>query len=523
MRFLGHLDHPIDGERVGSSCVVRGWALGPAGPARRVDVLVDGSPVATLGILRQRPDVVDVHGDRAALAGFEGWVELGAAASSAPVAVTAVATFAGGIRLELQPASVHRSAAARTATRQPGARAGARPDGRAGAVAASPAEPLRLLCSARSLDRGGSQLRLAELVGALHEQGVARATVTSPHDGPLRASLEAAGAAVVVEAGPSLADPAGYADAVATAAAAAAGRFDVLYAPTLTSFPAVAVAHRAGIPSVWRVGECEPLPVVASWLGVDLDPGLEAEAVAALEVADAVIGNSEAVVARLRALAPSARLHVISTGVDLDALAPPTSAQRQAARAALGYGAGERILLCTGTMWPVKAQAMAIAALAEVAPGAAALHLALVGQQDGSYVGAVRSQAAEAGLADRVRIEGFVDDLADWYHAADAFVLPSESESLSASLLEAMAAGLPVVASAVGGTPEVVVPGVTGWLCHPGDLDALVAALADLAGRTTDELEAMGRRGRAAVAEAHDRRAVLDRTAALLRGAAGSP
>jgi glycosyltransferase involved in cell wall biosynthesis len=92
----------------------------------------------------------------------------------------------------------------------------------------------------------------------------------------------------------------------------------------------------------------------------------------------------------------------------------------------------------------------------------------------------MRQLAVEMGLEERVRFLGQRDDVPDLLAALDIFVLPSHSEGVSLALLEAMAAGLPVIASRVGGLPEVVTDGDTGLLIPPQDPEALAAALARL-------------------------------------------
>lgn len=89
----------------------------------------------------------------------------------------------------------------------------------------------------------------------------------------------------------------------------------------------------------------------------------------------------------------------------------------------------------------------------------------------------VRQLAASLGLAESVHFLGQRHDVPDLLHAMDIFVLPSYSEGVSLALLEAMAAGLPVIATAVGGLPEVVEDGETGLLIPPKDADALAGAL----------------------------------------------
>jgi glycosyltransferase involved in cell wall biosynthesis len=92
----------------------------------------------------------------------------------------------------------------------------------------------------------------------------------------------------------------------------------------------------------------------------------------------------------------------------------------------------------------------------------------------------MRQLAAASGLAGRVHFLGQREDIPDLLAALDIFVLPSQREGVSLALLEAMAAGLPVIVSRVGGLPEVVTDGETGLLIPPQDPEALAAALARL-------------------------------------------
>jgi N-acetyl-alpha-D-glucosaminyl L-malate synthase BshA len=97
--------------------------------------------------------------------------------------------------------------------------------------------------------------------------------------------------------------------------------------------------------------------------------------------------------------------------------------------------------------------------------------LVLVG--DGPEYGRTRELVEKLGLADHVRYVGVVDGVAPLLAAADVLLLPSETESFGLVALEAMASGVPVVASDVGGLPEVVEHGVTGFLAPVGDVDAM--------------------------------------------------
>ena len=116
-----------------------------------------------------------------------------------------------------------------------------------------------------------------------------------------------------------------------------------------------------------------------------------------------------------------------------------------------------------------------------------------VGQ--GQLEAEVQALHRELGLGDRCRLLGYRTDVKDLMAAADLFVLASAFEGLPVSIMEAMASGLPVVATAVGGVPEAVVDGETGLLVPPRDASALAGALLRLA-RDPDLRAAMATKAR---------------------------
>src|SRR4051812_6444413 len=107
-------------------------------------------------------------------------------------------------------------------------------------------------------------------------------------------------------------------------------------------------------------------------------------------------------------------------------------------------------------------------------------HLAIVG--DGPCGEALRRRAADAGLGDRTTFAPATPDVAAWYRSIDVFVLPSINESFSNSLMEAMACGCSVIASNVGGNPELVTDGANGLLFEPGNARDLSARLEEVLG-----------------------------------------
>jgi sugar transferase (PEP-CTERM/EpsH1 system associated) len=188
----------------------------------------------------------------------------------------------------------------------------------------------------------------------------------------------------------------------------------------------------------------------------------------------------------------------IYNGVDADRFHPGPGGRAVAAM--VPFSAEDFVFGTVGRMQTVKHQtllARAFIRLIEFAPEQRGrVALAMVGD------GPLRAEAAAlidaAGLADRVWLPGERDDVADVMRGLDCFVLPSLAEGISNTILESMATGLPVVATAVGGNPELVQAGVTGELVPSDDVEAMAVALLRMA-RDPRCAAAMGRAGRLAV------------------------
>lgn len=170
---------------------------------------------------------------------------------------------------------------------------------------------------------------------------------------------------------------------------------------------------------------------------------------------------------------------------------------REPVRREFGASADEVLILALGTVEPRKGHILLLRALAELRRRRPELawRLAIGGQDRFETAARLRAFAIEHGLDDRLHLLGHRDDIPNLLAAADLFAMPSLHEGLPLALLEAMRAGLPVVASQAGGIPEAVTPGQDGFLVPVGDVPALGHALerllADSALRT-----ATGERGR---------------------------
>jgi len=154
-------------------------------------------------------------------------------------------------------------------------------------------------------------------------------------------------------------------------------------------------------------------------------------------------------------------------------------------------------------------------AVALIAPQAPALRLEVAG--DGVCLDELRQLARELHLEERVHFLGQVREVPQLLARSGVFVLPSRTEGLSLTILEAMASGLPVLATRVGGNPEVVEDGVTGLLVPPGDPEALAAALLRL-WNDPDLRQQMGQAGRQRVEQHFDVRRMTAEYECLYEG-----
>ncbi len=248
-------------------------------------------------------------------------------------------------------------------------------------------------------------------------------------------------------------------------------------------------------PIAWYLKRACHIPYAISLQGGDVpgfDPGrmrfyhaLTGGAISALwRDATAVVANSQGLAALAQAHDPDAAIGMIPAGADLTGIAPKTDYTRS----------GPINLLFVGRLVKQKGLDVLIAALAKL-DLALKWRLILVG--DGPEWPAIAGEAARLGLADRLELRGWVakDALPAMYREGDIFVLPSRDEGMANALLEAMAAGLPVVGTQIAGTSEVVIPGETGLLVAPEDENALGAALAALM-KDEPRRAAFGRAGR---------------------------
>ncbi|PIP97761.1 MAG: hypothetical protein COW75_04030 [Rhodobacterales bacterium CG18_big_fil_WC_8_21_14_2_50_71_9] len=228
---------------------------------------------------------------------------------------------------------------------------------------------------------------------------------------------------------------------------------------------------------------------------------------------DAVIVVSERVRARALALglAPPDKLFAIPNGIATERFAPD-QAQAAVRRAALNVAPGETLILTVARLVWFKGLDVLIDALALIARRRPGAKLVIVGA--GPLRAALEQRAQALGVGDRVTFTGERSDVPQLLAAADIFALTSVSEGMPISILEAMASGLAVAATEVGGVGELVRDGETGLLTPPRDPAAFAAALEKLIADPALRAR-MGAGGRARVEAEFTGPAMTARTAAL--------
>ena len=166
--------------------------------------------------------------------------------------------------------------------------------------------------------------------------------------------------------------------------------------------------------------------------------------------------------------------HVVPVGLDLRRFAD-CDPQRGELRSELGLSAGTPLVGIVARLVPIKRHEVFLAAAAAVASRLPTCRFLVVG--DGERRAALEGIARELGIADHVRFLGWRRDLDRIYADLDVAVLTSANEGSPVSLIEAMASGVPVVGPRVGGVPDVIDHGTTGFIVSPGDAAPVAAAV----------------------------------------------
>ena len=351
-----------------------------------------------------------------------------------------------------------------------------------------PADPVRRLRVVFSIDNmgvGGTELNAVRTAERLTAAGHEVSVVCLGAGGPLLARYAAAG--VAVHAVPLR----------RLYGARAARQFTRLYAWLRRTRPDIVHAHdlysnQFTVPAARLAGV--PGVIASRRWGQPL-PGLMRDRVhrAMSSTAHRVVTNSERLARLLeeREHVPSGRIAVIRNFLDPSAFDVPSAEERASYRRRHAIASQDVVLGVVANLRPVKDHETLLRAAALL--GAEPYQLVLVG--DGPSRADLEATAARLGIAGRVVFAGAGEPGRNHHAHFDVSLLTSRSEGFPNSLLEAMAAGKPVIATAVGGVPEVIIEGETGLLVESGDASSLAAAIRRLIGDASLR-EALGARGR---------------------------
>jgi glycosyltransferase involved in cell wall biosynthesis len=198
-------------------------------------------------------------------------------------------------------------------------------------------------------------------------------------------------------------------------------------------------------------------------------------------------------------VAPASKFTVVRLGIDLAHRIASDGAQRRETRRQMGLRGDDVFVVgWVGRMTAVKNTDSLVRALQTLVDLGVDARLLLVG--DGPDRDHLERYAHELGVMKRCLFLGYQEDVSRFYDAIDALVLPSVNEGTPVSVIEALAAERPAVATRVGGTPDIIRDGIDGFLVDPADSEELAARLAELA-RDATRRAAMGAAGRARVLE----------------------
>ncbi len=179
-------------------------------------------------------------------------------------------------------------------------------------------------------------------------------------------------------------------------------------------------------------------------------------------------------------LVPKNRIHVIHNFIDCGRFSGHSSHLRRRVRESFGFDDSALLIGVIGNVSEKKGMTHLVRSMKQIVAEVPEAFLLVVGNGQAQYFDALKSEAAGLGIGEHIIWAGHRSDVPDLLCALDLLASASLSENFPVSMIEAMAAGLPIVATAVGGVPECVVEGETGLLVRPGRSDALAAAIVSL-------------------------------------------
>jgi len=345
-------------------------------------------------------------------------------------------------------------------------------------------KPLRILHVILNLERAGAQEVVRTLAEYQQAQGC-QVLICALRDGPLRSDIEATGVHVVITPRmkstylplPSMRYPAHLCKELIKIVR----RYEITVLQThlldALDFVALTVRRHTNLKAVfWTIHNVNFLPTASRpWLTILKQQFQRWRYRLNAHQVDGFIAVSEQVRAKIlhEVGAIDDAVYTIVNGVDIRRF--QVSGERAALCAELGLSSDTYLFATVGRLTEQKGHYYLIKAARDVVAAHPEAHFVLIG--DGELCTALTAQAATAGIAEHIHFVGVRSDIPILLASVDAFVLPSLWEGLSIALLEAMAAGKPIVATAVSGTVDVLQDGITGRVIPPGDGASLAAAM----------------------------------------------
>jgi glycosyltransferase involved in cell wall biosynthesis len=250
------------------------------------------------------------------------------------------------------------------------------------------------------------------------------------------------------------------------------GNFDLVYGNNFStpSLKALLVSRVLGKPFIWHIREVFSPVVRRPWL------------VRCLKFADALIAVSDASARAIQYHLPGQAVNVVHNGVVPGELSRDRESAKREVYAKLGMAGDEILVLGVGHICSRKNQLQAVEAAAKVIETHPRVKFCFLGLLDHSpdYTVSLQEQIARLGIGNNIFLPGFHEDIAAYLRGADIFLHTALKDPHPRSLLEGMAAELPVVAYDVDGVSETVVNEKTGYLVSPNDIETLARRMAEL-------------------------------------------
>ncbi|MEH1934003.1 MAG: glycosyltransferase [Nostoc sp.] len=341
-------------------------------------------------------------------------------------------------------------------------------------------QPIKTLVFTHNLNWEGAPYSQYEVTVKLKEMGIIDPIIYSPEDGPLRTDYETKGIPVYLKQHPlkNVSTNRDYNQAISALAEFIQElEVEIIYANTLQTFYAIATAKNLGIPSIWNVRESEPWQTYFNDFGEEI----ATRALECFRFPYRVVFVANATRDRYLALNSHHNFTVIHNGLNLQRLEEKSKAStKEKARKLLNVSEDEVVLLLLGTVCERKGQhdlALALAKLSQEWHGK--VKVFIVGDRPSTYSTELKNlvtQLPEA-IRRKMNIIPETPDIAQYYQAADIFILTSRIESFPRVILEAMAYGLPIITTPVFGVKEQVQPGNNAIFYEPGNLQELTEAI----------------------------------------------